>query len=166
LVLVIDACHAGQALEAAERRRGPMNSAGLAQLAYEKGMYVLTAAQSYQAAQELSELQHGLLTYALVEQGLKRGAADLAPRDGKIELREWFDYAVERVPQLQLDRMRAAARRGIKLAYATGDEQVADAEQRNIQRPRAYYRREVEADPFFVGGASPIRPTISTQSAE
>ncbi|HST50919.1 MAG TPA: caspase family protein, partial [Pyrinomonadaceae bacterium] len=49
LLLVIDACNSGQALEAEEKRRGPMNSKGLAQLAYEKGMYILTAAQSYQA---------------------------------------------------------------------------------------------------------------------
>ena len=54
LLMVIDACNSGQALEAEERRRGPMNSKGLAQLAYEKGMYILTAAQSYQAAQEAS----------------------------------------------------------------------------------------------------------------
>jgi WD40 repeat protein/uncharacterized caspase-like protein len=152
LALIIDACQSGQALEAAERRRGPMNSTGLAQLAYEKGMYVLTAAQSYQAAQELSEFHHGLLTYALVEQGLKNRAADFAPHDGRIELREWFDYAVERVPQLQLERMRQAALRGIKLAYASGDEQIDQAEQRNIQRPRVFYRREVEADPFVVAG--------------
>ncbi|HEY0432080.1 MAG TPA: caspase family protein, partial [Pyrinomonadaceae bacterium] len=52
LLLVIDACNSGQALEAEEKRRGPMNSKGLAQLAYEKGMYILTAAQSYQAALE------------------------------------------------------------------------------------------------------------------
>src|SRR4030095_5340619 len=38
LLMVIDACNSGQALEAAEKRRGPMNSKGLAQLAYEKGM--------------------------------------------------------------------------------------------------------------------------------
>jgi len=50
LILVIDACNSGQVLEAEEVRRGPMNSKGLAQLAYEKGMYILTAAQSYQAA--------------------------------------------------------------------------------------------------------------------
>ncbi len=52
VLLVIDACNSGQALEAEERRRGPMNSKGLAQLAYEKGMFILTAAQSYQAALE------------------------------------------------------------------------------------------------------------------
>jgi len=38
MLLVIDACNSGQALEAEEKRRGPMNSKGLAQLAYEKGM--------------------------------------------------------------------------------------------------------------------------------
>ena len=41
------------------------DSKGLAQLAYEKGMYILTAAQSYQAAQETSQLGHGLLTTRL-----------------------------------------------------------------------------------------------------
>src|SRR5260370_3933575 len=71
LLLIIDACNSGQALEAEEKRRGPMNSKGLAQLAYEKGMYILTAAQSYQAALEAAQLGHGLLTYALVEEGLK-----------------------------------------------------------------------------------------------
>lgn len=50
LLLVIDACNSGQALEAEEKRRGPMNSKGLAQLAYEKGMYIMTAAQSYQSS--------------------------------------------------------------------------------------------------------------------
>jgi formate-dependent phosphoribosylglycinamide formyltransferase (GAR transformylase) len=34
VVMIIDACNSGQALEAEERRRGPMNSKGLAQLAY------------------------------------------------------------------------------------------------------------------------------------
>lgn len=41
LLLMIDACNSGQALEAEERRRGPMNSRGLAQLAYEKGTYIV-----------------------------------------------------------------------------------------------------------------------------
>ncbi|HYX41312.1 MAG TPA: caspase family protein, partial [Pyrinomonadaceae bacterium] len=58
-LFVIDACNSGQALEAEEKRRGPMNSKGLAQLAYEKGMYILTAAQSFQAAQEAAQLGHG-----------------------------------------------------------------------------------------------------------
>ena len=72
ILFVIDACNSGQALEAEEKRRGPMNSKGLAQMAYEKGMYILAAAQSYQAALEADEFGHGLLTYALIEEGLKK----------------------------------------------------------------------------------------------
>jgi uncharacterized caspase-like protein len=98
LVFVIDACNSGQVLEAEEKRLGPMNSKGLAQLAYEKGMYVLTAAQSFQAAQEVSKLGHGLLTYVLLEEGLKRAAADSEPRDQVIDLREWLDYATRCIP--------------------------------------------------------------------
>ena len=98
ILLLIDACNSGQALEDEEQRRGPMNSKGLAQLAYEKGMYVLTAAQSYQAALELAQLGHGLLTYALVEEGLKTPAADTAPKDGQLLLREWLDYPPSACP--------------------------------------------------------------------
>src|SRR6266404_8424113 len=113
LIMVIDACNSGQALEAEEKRRGPMNSKGLAQLAYEKGMYILTAAQSYQAAQEASRLGHGLLTYALVEEGLKTGAADNEPKDGIVSAREWLDFATERVPQMQQEQMKES--RGVGL---------------------------------------------------
>src|SRR5262249_949655 len=76
LLFVLDACNSGKALEAEEKRRGPMNSSGLAQLAYEKGMYILTAAQSYQVALEAAQLGHGYLTFALIEEGLKKGLAD------------------------------------------------------------------------------------------
>ncbi|HYK20078.1 MAG TPA: caspase family protein, partial [Pyrinomonadaceae bacterium] len=96
LLLIIDACNSGQALEAEEKRRGPMNSKGLAQLAYEKGMYILTAAQSFQAALEAAQLGHGYLTYALVEEGLKTPVADTAPKDGIVIAREWLDFATER----------------------------------------------------------------------
>jgi uncharacterized caspase-like protein len=101
LVMVIDACHSGQALESEEKRRGPMNSKGLAQLAYEKGMYVLTASEGYQAALEDAKLGHGILTYALVEEGLKTAAADEQPADGEIDVREWLEYAARRVPEIQ-----------------------------------------------------------------
>jgi WD40 repeat protein/uncharacterized caspase-like protein len=101
IVLVIDACNSGQALEAEEKRRGPMNSKGLAQLAYEKGMYILTAAQSYQVAMESPQRGHGYLTYALVQEGLKTSEADIDPQNGQVTVREWLDYATQRVPQLQ-----------------------------------------------------------------
>jgi uncharacterized caspase-like protein len=150
-LLVIDACNSGQALEAAEKRRGPMNSRGLAQLAYEKGMYVLTAAQSYQAAMEAAKLGHGYLTYALVEEGLKTSAADSQPTDGQVFLKEWLDYATQRVPQMQEEKLREAQGRQLEqvVAFVPGDEKT-DPAKRNLQRPRVFYRRELGVEPFIV----------------
>ena len=150
LLLVIDACNSGQALEAEEKRRGPMNSKGLAQLAYEKGMYILTAAQSYQAALEAAQLGHGLLTYALVEEGLKTTVADNEPQDGILSAREWLDFATERVPQMQEEKMKQARGLGLNIAFAEGDQKVDDPDKRSVQRPRVFYRREMEADPLVI----------------
>lgn len=150
LLLVIDACNSGQALEAEEKRRGPMNSRGLAQLAYEKGMYVLTAAQGFQAALEIEQLGHGLLTYALVEEGLKSAAADTAPKDGTVHLREWLDYATLRVPQVQLEWMKKASQQGRNVGIVAGDEKITDPMKRLLQHPRVFYRRELEAQPMVM----------------
>ncbi len=144
VVLVIDACNSGQALEAEERRRGPMNSKGLAQLAYEKGMFILTAAQSYQAALETAQLGHGYLTYALIEEGFKKGLADRRTKDGDITVREWFDYATDRVPEMQDGA--AGSRLLLLQDDKAGDLNVV----RSLQRPRAFYRREVELRPVIV----------------
>ena len=146
IVFIIDACNSGQALEAEEKRRGPMNSKGLAQLAYEKGMYILAAAQSYQAALETPQHGHGYLTYVLIEEGLKTSNADTDPRDGQVTVREWFDYATKRVPQLeedeakqrQLERDRPQAK-----VPTTGIDGL-------LQQPRVFYRREIEPEPLVV----------------
>jgi hypothetical protein len=71
LLLMIDACNSGQAMQAEDWRRGPMNTKGLAQLAYEKGMYVLTASQSIELAYESKALKHSYMTFALIEEALK-----------------------------------------------------------------------------------------------
>ncbi|MGH9937907.1 MAG: caspase family protein, partial [Blastocatellia bacterium] len=146
LLFVLDACNSGQALEAEEKRRGPMNSTGLAQLAYEKGMYILTAAQSYQAALEAAELGHGYLTFALIEDGLKKGLADREPKDGLALAREWFNYAEERVPQMQEREMQTR----LLLDFAVNDPKAKNPRHRSIQRPRVFYRRELESRPFVV----------------
>jgi uncharacterized caspase-like protein len=155
LLMVIDACNSGQALEAEEKRRGPMNSKGLAQLAYEKGMYILTAAQSYQAALEAAQLGHGLLTYALVEEGLKSGVADNEPKDGVVNAREWLDFATERVPQIQEQKMKESRGLGLNIAFTEGEQKIADPEKRSVQRPRVFYRREMEASPLVVAKPGP-----------
>ena len=157
VLMVIDACNSGQALEAEEKRRGPMNSKGLAQLAYEKGMYILTAAQSYQAALEAAQLGHGLLTYALVEEGLKTAAADNEPKDGVVSAREWLDFATERVPQMQEEKMRQSRGLGLDIAFTEGEQRIADPAKRSVQRPRVFYRREMEAEPLVVAKPGPVQ---------
>jgi WD40 repeat protein/uncharacterized caspase-like protein len=147
ILLVLDACNSGQALEAAEKRRGPMNSRGLAQLAYEKGMYILTAAQSYQAAQEVSRIGHGLLTYSLVVEGLEKGLADFEPRDGQVVIREWLDYSVNRVPQIQLEEVEQSRKLGRNLSFGTSGRGVSGSATdpaENTQQPKLFYRRELE----------------------
>ena len=146
LLLVIDACNSGQALDAEEKRRGPMNAKGLAQLAYEKGMYVLTASQSIELAYESEALKHSYLTYALVEEGLKSKVKDAdANSDGQVWLREWFDYAVQRVPRMREEKIEQTAKRQNKSLEA-----VEVAEQGKVQTPRVFYRRELDARPWIV----------------
>jgi hypothetical protein len=146
-VLVIDACNSGQALDSAEARRGPMNSTGLAQLAYEKGMYLLTAAQDYQEAQEITQLGHGLLTFALVDEGLNDGKAARGSQD--IYLRDWLDYPLLEVPRLQFDWLHDQLEkgRGFNIPKPTDPAQIG------LQRPRVFYRRDPETHPFVVAHA-------------
>jgi WD40 repeat protein len=159
LILVIDACNSGQVLEADEKRRGPMNSKGLAQLAYEKGMYILTAAQSYQAALEAARLGHGYLTYVLVEEGLKQVKADKEPKDGQVLVREWLNHATKRVPQMQQELMTESLRtRGLQLVFVEGEERIEQPEKRSVQRPRVFYRRELETQPLIVAKPSTMQP--------
>jgi hypothetical protein len=162
MLLFIDACNSGQALEADEKRRGPMNSKGLAQLAYEKGMYILTAAQSYQAALEAAQYGHGLLTYALVEEGLKTTIADSEPKDGVLSAKEWLDFATQRVPQMQQEKMQQG--RGIGIAFTEGEENISDPRKRSLQVPRVFYRRELETTPLVIA-RSGSGPTPASQTA-
>jgi WD40 repeat protein/uncharacterized caspase-like protein len=148
-MLVVDACESGKVLDSTDPRPGPMNSRGLAQLAYDKGMYVLTAAQSREAALEAGgKYGHGLLTYALAEEGLRTRLAYKPQQSGKLALRQWFDYAVARVPQLQAKLMQDAQGRNWTLAIIDGEEAISDPSKRSLQHPRVFYRRE--ADPIGV----------------
>ena len=147
ILLFIDACNSGQALEAGEKRRGPMNAKGLAQLAYDKGMNIITAAQGFQLANEHSALGHGFLTYALVQEGLKTDKADTAPRNREITVREWLDFSTARVPEIHAGLLRDATRGLGQKVRATSPE---ERDQWELQRPRVFYRREAEAEGIVV----------------
>ena len=152
IMMVIDACKSGQALEAQENRRGPMNSAGLAQLAYEKGMLILTASQSQQAAIESGKLGHGLLTYSLL-QGMTKAKST---ENKEIVSRNWFQYALNEVPILQMESMRfrdaenVLGAKGPKIFFVPGSDPNLPPEKRGLQTPRMFYRREVDLAPFVV----------------
>jgi WD40 repeat protein len=101
MVMIVDACHSSAAIEASGFKPGPMGSSGFGQLSYDKGMRILTATQADNVAIESGGLiGHGLLTYALIKEGLELGLADFRPRDQSIELTEWLKYGEARVPKL------------------------------------------------------------------
>lgn len=137
-MLVIDACNSGQILQAVDPRQGPLDTPGLGQLAYDKDMYVLTASQAYQAALESSREQHGLLTWALIQEGLEQKNADFAPKNGEITIDEWFRYAAQRVPALRGED--AAAGRGIISGSAPSSPQV----------PRFFLRNDLSLEPVLI----------------
>ncbi|MGO6840426.1 hypothetical protein GUK34_28395 [Rhizobium leguminosarum] len=106
MVMIVDACHSAAGVPEGFKP-GPMGDRGLGQLAYDKGMRILAATQADDVALESGDLGQGLLTYALVREGLKPGAdgkdAADADRDGAVSMKEWLTYAESRVPSLYQD---------------------------------------------------------------
>jgi uncharacterized caspase-like protein len=98
LVLIIDACHSAASVPPGFKP-GPMGDRGLGQLAYDKGMLLLAATQADDIALESKKLGQGLLTYALVQEGLK-GRKASTNRDEPITIKAWLSYAESRVPTL------------------------------------------------------------------
>ena len=99
-ILIIDACHSAAAVDGKEFKPGPMGNKGFGQLAWYKGMQILTASQANDVALESSLLEHGLLTYSLVSDGLVAELADFLPADGKLTASEWLKYGQKRVPEI------------------------------------------------------------------
>jgi len=73
---------------------------GVGQLAFDKGMRILAASQADDVALESDLIKQGLLSFALVENGLEGKQADFKPKDKKITLEERLSYGVNRVPSL------------------------------------------------------------------
>lgn len=99
MVMIIDACHSAAAVQGDGFKPGPMGSRGLGQLAYDKDMKILSATQADNVALEVGRLKQGLLSYALIQDGIVGSKAD-ANGDKRISTVEWLSYGEERVPQL------------------------------------------------------------------
>jgi WD40 repeat protein len=147
ILLILDACYSGQALQSDDQRRGQLNTQGLAQLAFEKGISVLTAAQSYQTARAAAYLGHGYLTHATLIEGLGDGRADRSPSDRRITSMELFAYAIDRVPQLVQEMQDKRQKIGLqRQQLLTGSGFVPQSKtlvetRADYQRPRAYSPR-------------------------
>lgn len=98
-LIVMDACQSGGSVEVLAQRGVPEEKA-IAQLSRSSGIHVMAAAGSEQYATEFESLGHGLFTYALLE-GLA-GAADGAPKDGKVTIYELKGYLDDQVPELSI----------------------------------------------------------------
>lgn len=99
IAMIVDACHSAASV-GDEFKPGPMGSRNLGQLAFDKGVRLLAASQADEVALESDLIRQGLLSFALVEEGLEGRQADFAPRDNRITLEEWLKYGLTRVPSL------------------------------------------------------------------
>jgi WD40 repeat protein len=134
--LIIDACHSAASVDAQGFRPGPLGTRGLGQLAYDKGIRILAASQADDVAAEDPGLKHGLLTFALMQDGLTSGRADFKPVDKIISLEELLAYGEVGVPAL--DEELRSGQRADSDGLRTADEVGLAMSDRHVQRPRLF----------------------------
>ena len=156
-VLVVDACHSAAAVAEPGFKPGPLGNRGLGQLAFDKGMRILAAAQGDEVALESRNVRQGLLTYALVRDGLEHRRAAKA---GTITLGGLLTYAAQRVPSLYQEVVQGT----IRDAEGGSARQVepmppTDAQRSAVQRPELFDytrgRRDVVLDARPQAGGGP-----------
>lgn len=99
-VFVVDACHAGsfstELITSRDYNEEGMKKRALERMRAKTGMFMLSGASSDKVSYESSYLEHGLLTYSLLDY-LKRGELD----EGRfVDVQDLFIHAVESVPAL------------------------------------------------------------------
>ena len=51
---------------------------------------------------------------------------------------------------MQIEKMQQSRGAGPEIVFTEGDQNVPDPQKRSVQRPRVFYRRELEANPLVV----------------
>ena len=106
-LVIYDTCHSGGAVAISRTARDPFAFRGaLERMSRATGSFTIAATAAGAEAQEVPELKHGVLTYALlaglgeVDAGpLKQQRVE--PKDQKlVEVRDWFAFAQDKVPRL------------------------------------------------------------------
>jgi len=96
-LIIMDACQSGGSVELLATR-GASEEKAIAQLSRSAGVHVMASAGSEQFATEFESLGHGLFTYVLIK--ALRGAADGAPKDGKVTIYELKSYIDDQMPEM------------------------------------------------------------------
>lgn len=155
MLMVVDACHSAAAVQGDGFKPGPMGSRGLGQLAYDKGMKILSATQADNVALELGSLQQGLLSYALLQDGIFNKLAD-SPKDNKLFIREWLKYGEARVPALY-ESIKNGTLKNVKIDNQTPTEKqrsgvycVDKSCKQNVQQPRLFDFNQKRADGLLI----------------
>ncbi len=140
--LIIDACQSGEITgDKLAQHRGPANSRGLIQLAYDKRIYVLAASLSTQSAAEQQELGQGVLTYRLAVEGLLQDKASpdqngVGP--GTTTLAQWLSWVASNAAP---GTTQAGAARGFLHAQSAANLRIP------VQQPRLFAPPELESEP-------------------
>ena len=97
-LVLLDACHSGEAVQTFASRGSSSEERAIVQLARSSGTVLISASGSKQFATEFQQLKHGAFTYALLE--ALDGKADGGEKDQKITVNEIKAYMEDRVPEL------------------------------------------------------------------
>lgn len=98
-LMLLDTCQSGGLVDS-YAMRGAAEEKAIAQLSSTTGTTVIASTGTKQYASELTELGHGIFTYALL-QALDKGAGD-GNKDGRITVKELEAYVNDAVPELTL----------------------------------------------------------------
>ena len=106
-IVIFDTCQSGATIRLPIGTRNPFAFRGaLERLSRAQGLFTIAAASASEEAQEVDELGHGVLTYALlaglaaVDEGPLKNQHVKTEEANTINVREWFGYAQDKVPLL------------------------------------------------------------------
>ncbi len=149
MVMIVDACYAASAV-GKNFKPAPMGSRGLGQLAFDKGMKILTATQAANVAIEAGgTIGHGLLTFALLKEGIEKKEADFKAKDNSINLKEWLEYGEFSVPKLY-EKLAKGELKGINKGTEVIDLSGNNKTQVSFQTPTLFDFTKKKAEMILV----------------
>jgi hypothetical protein len=165
--LILDACESGAVTgDSLLARRGPMNSNGLRQLAYDKNMFLLAASLSTQSAAEQASIEDGVLTHVLFQRGLLEDAAATSTGftgPGPLLFSEWLSWAARDVqlePATVMEHVRGF---GSKKPQQTDADTHGASSGVLMQQPRLFAPPQEQPIIVAIGPATLDPLTVATE---